>query len=157
MSDKSKTACFSGHRILPTNCDTLQENLEKAIVSLINQGVVFFDAGGALGFDMLAEETILKLKSRYPQIKLILVLPCPPQEQTKKWTTEQKNRYFCIYAKADKVYITSPQYINGCMLKRNRQMINNSTHLICYLREQRGGTYYTVHYAEKQGTNILRL
>lgn len=142
---------------MPSNCESLKNELKKAIISLIEKGVVFFGAGGALGFDMLAEEIVLQLKEYYPQIRLVLVLPCPTQEQTLKWSSEQKERYNNIYKMADKIRILSPHYTNSCMLNRNRHMINNSAHLISYLRENHGGTYYTVNYAEKQGIDIIRL
>ena len=51
MVDRSKVACFSGHRNLPQDCTELQANLEKAIIELIERGVVFFGNGGAVGFD----------------------------------------------------------------------------------------------------------
>ncbi len=33
--------------------------LKSAVTDLIERGVVFFGAGGALGFGMIAEETLL--------------------------------------------------------------------------------------------------
>ncbi len=82
MIEKKKTACFSGHRKLPKDCAELRENLEKAIISLIDQGVIFFGSGGALGFDQIAAETVLKLKGNYSYVKLVMILPCPPEEQS---------------------------------------------------------------------------
>lgn len=157
MIAKSKVACFSGHRKLPQSCQQLTADLEAAIVSLIKRGVVFFGAGGALGFDMLAEETVLRLKERYPQIRLVLVLPCPPEQQTLKWNAEQKRRYYDILEKADKVRVLSNHYTNTCMLDRNRHMVDCSGYLICYLRENKGGTAYTVRYAESVGIEVVRL
>ena len=157
MFDKSIVACFSGHRKLPTNCNNLRANLKKEIIGLIERGVVFFGAGGALGFDMLAEETILQLKTQYPHIKLILVLPCPPEQQTLKWNSEQRQKYYDILNKADKVKILSPRYTNDCMSARNRHLVDNSAYLVCYLRKQLGGTAYTVDYAEKQRLEIIRI
>ena len=157
MIVKSKVACFSGHRKLPQNCTQLAADLEAAIVSLIERGVIFFGAGGALGFDMLAEEAVLRLKERYPQIRLVLVLPCPPEQQTLKWNAEQCRRYYDIMAKADKVRVLSDRYTSSCMLDRNRQMVDSSGYLICYLRESTGGTVYTVRYAESRGTEIIRI
>lgn len=84
MIERLKVACFSGHRKLPEDNAELKNSLESAIIKLIEQGVIYFGAGGALGFDMLAEETVLQLKQRYPQIRLILVLPCPSEQQTLK-------------------------------------------------------------------------
>lgn len=48
MVDKSKVACFSGHRRLPQNCEELGAKLKKEIIGLIERGVVFFGAGGAI-------------------------------------------------------------------------------------------------------------
>ena len=157
MIDKSKVACFSGHRKLPQNCEELRAKLKKKIIGLIERGVVFFGAGGAWGFDMLAEETVIELKADYPHIRLILVLPCPPDQQTLKWSAEQRQRYYEILERADKVRILSPQYTNDCMLARNRHLVDGSAYLICYFREQRGGTAYTVDYADRQGLQIIRL
>lgn len=157
MIDKMKVACFSGHRILPQDCTGLQANLEKAIIELIERGVVFFGNGGAVGFDALAATTVLKLKEKYPHIRLVMVLPCPPKQQSSRWSDEQKKQYYRILERADKVRILSPKYTDGCMLDRNRHMVDCSAYLICYLREQRGGTFYTVKYAERRGLNILRL
>ncbi len=157
MIERSKVACFSGHRKLPENCSKLRANLEKAIIELIERGVVFFGNGGAVGFDALAATTVLKLKKEYPHIRLVMVLPCPPEEQSMKWNEEQKKRYYDLLDQADKVRILSPRYTSGCMLNRNRHLVDNSGYLICYLREQHGGTFYTVNYAEQQRLKILRI
>ena len=157
MIERSKVACFSGHRKLPENCSKLRANLEKAIIELIERGGVFFGNGGAVGFDALAATTVLKLKKEYPHIRLVMVLPCPPEEQSMKWNEEQKKRYYDLLDQADKVRILSPRYTSGCMLNRNRHLVDNSGYLICYLREQHGGTFYTVNYAEQQRLKILRI
>ncbi len=157
MVDKMKVACFSGHRKLPEDCAELRTNLEKAIISLIKRGVVFFGCGAALGFDQEAATAVLKLKKDYPHIRLVMVLPCSPEEQSLKWNEQQKKRYYDLLDRADKVRILSPRYTKSCMLDRNRHMVDCSAYLICYLREQHGGTFYTVNYAEQQGLEILRL
>ena len=157
MIDKSKVACFSGHRKLPQNCEELRAKLKKEIIGLIERGVMFFGAGGALGFDMLAEETVLQLKEDYPHIRLILVLPCPPDRQTLKWNSVQRQRYYEIFERADKVRILSPQHTDDCMFARNRHLVDNSAYLVCYLREKSGGTAYTVGYAKKQGLQVIQL
>ena len=157
MVDKSKVACFSGHRKLPQNCEELKADLKNAVIGLIERGVIFFGAGGALGFDMLAEETVLELKEKYPHIRLILVLPCPPEQQTLKWNAEQRRRYYDILKKADKVRVLSPQYTSACMSTRNRHLVNSSAYLVCYLRKQNGGTAYTVNYAAARGLQIIKL
>lgn len=157
MIDKLKVACFSGHRRLTQDSEEIKTRLRSAVTALAERGVEFFGAGGALGFDMLAEETVLELKSLYPHIKLIFVLPCPAEQQTLKWNSEQRKRYDNILQKADKVKVLSPTYTPDCMLERNRHLVNNSAHLVCYLRRSAGGTFYTVNYAQEHGLNIIRL
>ncbi len=157
MVEKLKVACFSGHRKLPQDCTEIEKNLEKAIISLIERGVIFFGNGGALGFDQVACSAVLRLKENYPHIKLVMVLPCSPEQQSLKWSEEQKKHYHKILENADKVRIVSPYYTNDCMHKRNRHLVDNSGYLICYLREPRSGTAYTVNYAEQKGLKILRI
>ena len=75
-----KTCCFTGHRDIPfLKLHSIKKRLEKAVEQSIQDGYCYFGAGGALGFDTLAANTILQLKSKYPSIKLILVLPCRSQ------------------------------------------------------------------------------
>ena len=158
MIDKNQVCCFSGHRnIVKEKPPQIEAAVEKAVVELVSQGVVFFGSGGSLGFDTIAAETVLRLKGEYPHIRLVMVLPCLPEQQSLKWNVEQKRRYYDILERADKVRVLSPQYTDGCMLARNRHMVDNSAYLICYLREDRGGTFYTVKYAEKRGLKIIRL
>ena len=81
---KEQTACFTGHREIPLlQLLPLKEKLRRTIISSIEEGYRFFGAGGALGFDTLAAKTVLDLKKVYPDIKLILVLPC--LNQTRGW------------------------------------------------------------------------
>lgn len=157
MVDKFRVACFSGHRKLPEDCTELQTNLKNAIISLIEQGVMFFGSGATIGFDQIAASTVLKLKKDYPYIKLVMVLPCPPNEQSMKWSREQREHYENLLEQADKIRQVSPKYTSTCMFERNCRLVDCSAYLICYLRENSGGTFYTVNYAKQQGLKILRI
>lgn len=123
---KEQTACFTGHREIPAlQLISLRRKLKRTIVSCIKDGYRFFGAGGALGFDTLAAKTVLDLKKDYPDIKLILVLPC--LNQTRGWKEADVETYEKIKAQADKVVYTSEQYFRGCMQKRNRHLVDNSS------------------------------
>ena len=153
---KENTCCFSGHRkIPPENFEEISQRLESILIQLIEKGYKYFGAGGALGFDTLAAQTILNLKTVYPYIKLILVLPC--ESQAEYWKAEDKKIYECIKAQADKVVYTSKNYFNGCMSKRNRHLVDNSSSCICYLTKETGGTAYTVHYAKGKMLTIYNV
>ena len=150
---KERTACFTGHRTIPfLQRRKIEKRTEEALIEAIKQGYQFFGAGGALGFDTLAAQTVLRLKKTYPQIKLILVLPC--LSQTRGWRPEDIAEYERIKAAADKVVYTSQEYTRDCMFKRNRHLVDNSSLCIAYLTENTGGTAYTVDYARFKGLII---
>ncbi|MCL2507666.1 MAG: DUF1273 domain-containing protein [Oscillospiraceae bacterium] len=153
---KNQTCCFTGHRNIPANkYATIQKRLESEIVNLIHQDVRNFCTGGALGFDTMAALAVLKLKEEFPHIRLILILPC--KNQTVGWNEADKKIYGQILRQADKAVYTSENYFNGCMQKRNRDLVVNSGVCICYLTSEKGGTFYTVNYAKQQGLRVVNL
>ena len=153
---KEKTCCFTGHRDIPSGANQrIFAKTEKMIESLIKKGYLYFGAGGALGFDTIAAFAVLKLKERYPNIRLILVLPCIAQ--TRGWSREDVEIYENIKKQADKVVYTSEEYTRGCMHKRNRHLVDNSSACIAYLTESKGGTAYTVDYANKHGLTVYNI
>lgn len=153
---REQTCCFTGHReINEKDLAKIQKRTKEVIVSLVEKGVVYFGAGGARGYDTIAAETILALKNEYPQIKLILVLPCP--DQTKGWKEEDISRYNLIKNQADKVVYTADHYYRGCMHVRNRHLVDNSRYCICYLTKDSGGTAFTVNYAKTSGLKIYNV
>ena len=133
----------------------LARRLKTTLVHLIEDGYLYFGAGGALGFDTLAAQTVLSLRAEYPQIKLILVLPC--LLQTRGWSACDIEIYEDIKSKADKVVYTSQEYTRGCMHKRNRHLVNNSSVCVCYWTESTGGTAYTVDYAQTKNLTVINL
>ena len=77
---RSHTCCFTGHRQIPSEKRAeIAGRLEHVIVSLYQRGVLYYGAGGALGFDCLAAQTVLRLRESCFGMKLILVLPCLTQ------------------------------------------------------------------------------
>ena len=153
---RSYTCCFTGHRQLPPEKQVeIAGRLERVIVSLYQRGIQYYGAGGARGFDCLAAQTVLRLRESYPDMKLILVLPC--LTQTRGWKPEDIAEYECIKAQADKVVYTAQDYSKGCMHKRNRHLVDNSSVCVCCLTRDSGGTAYTVDYAEKKGLAIINL
>lgn len=133
----------------------MTQRLRDAVIASIKDGYLYFGAGGALGFDTLAAQTVLNLKKDYPQIKLILVLPC--KTQARGWKQEDIEEYNRIMKAADKVVYTSQDYYSGCMHKRNRHLVDNSSLCICYLNSNTGGTAYTVDYAKSVGCRVSNI
>ncbi len=156
MNIKEKTCCFTGHREIPDFLyPALTKALEDTLRGLIRQGVVYYGAGGALGFDTLAARAVLRLREESPQVRLILVLPCPEQE--KYWTAQDQKTYHDIMNRADKVVFLSPSYTRGCMHRRNRHLVEESGVCVAYCTRSSGGTAYTVAYAKKKGLPVVNL
>jgi len=137
---RRQTCCFTGHRDLPTG-RKLEKKLEQTIRRLIESGIIYFGAGGAMGFDTLAARTVLRLRKKFPAIRLILVLPC--RNQTAGWPARAVAEYQDILRRADKAVWLSEQYYTGCMQARKRYLVGHSGGCVCYLQHP-GGTKYTV-------------
>ena len=153
---KEKTVCFTGHRTIPMLKKwKIEKKLKETLEALIDNGYCYFGAGGALGFDTIAAQTVLGLKKKHPEIKLILVLPC--KNQTRGWEEKDVSVYESIIEQADKVVYTQEHYDRGCMLKRNRHLVDNSSVCVAYLTEEKGGTAYTVNYANQKGVKVINI
>lgn len=87
---REETCCFTGHRAIPLlKRKAVVQSLKAELMTLIDKGYHYFVAGGALGFDTIAAQTVLELKTKFPHIKLILVLPC----ETQNTRVESKGYY----------------------------------------------------------------
>ena len=156
MDKRQQTCCFTGHRQIPdSHTARLEKTLETTLCSLIQQGVIYYGAGGALGFDTLAALTVLRLREKFPQIRLILVLPYPQQDQY--WNPQQQQIYRQILSRADKVIYLAPRYTPACMHQRNRHLVEHSGVCVAYATKFTGGTAYTVSYAAKKGVPVINL
>ena len=153
MEDRSKACCFTGHRQVKSEHKPLLERvLLNAIKVLYKRGYRDFIAGGARGFDTAAAKAVLNAKEYLHDIKLILILPC--QNQTKNWNQTDIAVYNEILEQADKVMYTSEQYTSGCMMIRNRALVDNSSYCVSYQYRSGGGTSYTVGYAQSKGITV---
>ena len=89
-------------------------------------------------------------------LKLHLILPHEGQES--RWNGLAQERYRFILERADSVQYISREYYNGCMLDRNRRLVEAADLLLAvYNGEHRGGTAATVRYAKRLKRKILIL
>ena len=102
-----------------------------------------------------AAQTVLDMKKEYPQLRLILVLPC--EDQTRGWQSEDIAVYEDIKRRSDKVVYVSREYTPNCMHRRNRHLVDHSGTCICYLTRDSGGTAYTVDYARRKGLHVINI
>lgn len=151
-----RSCCFTGHRIIKITSELVQR-LRVAIIGVIGMGVAEFYDGGAIGFDILAAETVMELKNEYPDIKLHLLLPCPADEQVKGWSNAQIAHYEKMLGATDSFTIISEHYTRDCMKQRNEQLVRLADCCICYCTNPRSGTGQTVRMAENKGIEIINI
>ncbi len=146
--------CFTGHRIIPKkDLAPLLTAIRETVRGLLAGGAEEFLTGGALGFDTLVAEEVLRQKRDFPHAKLVLVLPC--RDQAARWTPGQRETYTAILEKADRVECLFEKYVPGCMHIRNRYLVDHADVCVAYLQNEKSGTAYTVHYAREKGIRIL--
>ncbi len=120
---------FFGHR----ECYGLDiEVLRSAIENLIGKGVDTFYVGHQGGFDGMVLTCLQNLKKTYPQITFSVVLAYLPTQRAE----------YDLYADCS-IY---PEGLELCQPKfaierRNRWMIAQSDHCICYINQSCGGAY----------------
>ncbi len=164
-SGRDIVCCFTGHRHIPDEIrPRLELVLENTIASLYKEGYRIFVCGGALGFDTLAAQTVLKVSSRIDSVKLFLALPC--RNQTEKWkntdtfnATEAIREYQRIKGLADCVVYVNDFATDTCMKERNQYMVDHSSVCVAYCKPGvvRSGTAQTVRMAERAGIRVINI
>ena len=144
-----KTCALTGHRDLAADFDrnALYDQLEE----LIRGGCDRFLCGMAAGFDLAAGECLIDLKEKYR----IAVVACVPYlGQERGFSEGDRARYRSLLQACDETVVLHERYENGCLLERNRYMVDRADILLAYCLRDKGGTAYTVRYAQKQGIPV---
>lgn len=137
-----------------SNCVLLKDTLAKQIRLLVDSGVTEFLSGMAQGVDLWATEIVLDLKKENPTLRLHCILPCEGQER--EWSASERERYHFILRQADEVIYVNQEYHDGCMLERNRWLVDHSSVLLAvYNGTYRSGTGMTVRYAKQLGREVI--
>lgn len=153
---KNKSCCFSGHRDIEVEkIPEIKQKLEEVLNKLIKEGYTDFYTGGAIGFDTVAAQCVLKIGENNPEIKLHVIHPCG--NQTRGWSAENVAEFDRINSLAFESLYLNDEYFNGCMQVRNRYLVEQSSVIIAYLTRTSGGSAYTVKYAEKKGLKIINI
>lgn len=159
---RESTCCFTGHRPdkLPwgldensAECRKLRIQIAIQLEALHSAGIAHFISGMALGCDLLFAEAVLAMREEYDDVTLEAAVPC--DSQANSWPEEQKERYNAILSSCDTVTFVQHQYTPGCMLRRNRYMVDSSSVLLACFNGSSGGTMNTLLYARRQGVKTI--
>lgn len=155
--EKEKSITFTGHRIIPfIRQEEVRTQLTTVVALAYKSGITCFYCGMALGFDLMAAEVVLSLKDKFPDIRLIAVVPFSGQSD--RWAFSEQERYHRILAKTDKVVVLSGNYFRGCLLRRNDYMLSHSCDVIAYYDgKPQGGTFYTVKKAGRMKMDVVNI
>lgn len=147
---------FTGHRrIAKSDENRVIMLLDSAIKEKIDMGICTFIAGGAVGFDMLAAEAVLRFRDENPDIRLCLYLP--HKNHDVNWGRNDKQRLFDLIQSADEVRYISQKYSQTCMKERNLAMIRDAHYCIAWNTGVPSGTNSTVLKAKEVGCDIINL
>lgn len=157
--ERTTTCCFTGHRPdkLPwgTNeddprCQALKARLAQAVERAYDLGCRHFICGMARGCDLYFAEAVLALRENRPDVTLEGARPC--ESQADSWPEEERARYLAILDCCDYETLVQHHYDRGCMMRRNRYMVDRAARIIAvYNGEPKGGTAQTLLYAIRQG------
>ena len=162
--NRETTCCFTGHRPekLPwredegdPRCLELKARLAGAVEAAYEKGMRHFLCGMARGADFYCCEAALALRERCPGVTVEAVIPC--EEQAARWRERDRERWFSLVERCDNETMLQHHYDRGCMLRRNRYLVDHSAMLIAVSDGMRGGTMYTISYAMKRGLDVVTL
>ena len=158
---RETTCAFTGHRPekLPwredendPRCLALKARLAAAVEEAYDKGMRHFLCGMARGADFYFCEAVLELRARRPGVTLEAVIPF--EEQAARWSERDRDRYYALVAACDDETMVQRRYDKGCMLRRNRYLVDHAARLIAVYDGMLGGTMYTISYAMKQDLEL---
>ena len=164
MIVKATTCCFTGHREakLPwlsyeddSRCLELKKRLFDTVEAVYLSGARHFICGMANGTDMYFGEAVLKLRDMYGDLTLEAAIPY--EGQASRWPERLRTRWQAIASRCDYKTVIQAQYTSGCMMRRNRYMVDSSSVIIAVYNGSPGGTMQTLLYAMRSKLEIIEL
>ena len=152
---------FTGHRPekLPwgtveedPRCRALKVLIAREVKQAVDAGVTDFACGMARGCDTYFAEAVLALRDEMPCLRLTAWLPCAGQADL--WQEADPIRWKNLLNCCDEVRLLEPVYSDGCMLRRDKAMVDCADMILSVWDGSTGGTGWTVSYAKRQGKPV---
>jgi len=148
------TVAFFGHRYID-NPLKVEELLEEQIRKLINEKeYVDFVVGRNGEFDQCVSSTVLRVRKnvRDDNSALVLMLQYPTAEYL-----NNEEYFHNYYTDVEISRAASMAHPKSAIQIRNREMVDRSDLVICYVDNNHGGAWQTVKYAMEKEKNIINL
>ena len=148
------TVAFFGHRYID-NILKVEEQLEEHIRKLLQEHeYVDFLVGRNGDFDQCVSSSVLRVRKNHrdDNSSLILILPYPTSEYI------NNEQYFEEYYNEIEISSAAAKaHPKSAFQIRNREMVDRSDLIICYIENKDGGAWQTVKYAMEKEKNIINL
>lgn len=144
------TCCITGHRNVPEDqLNYVREEIEKGVLQAIKDGYTHFISGFAEGADLMFAGIVAERKKENRFLSLEAAIPYQRRLKSKDQTFQ------ALLAICDEVTVVCDEYTTECFFLRNRYLVDKSNRVLAvYDGRQKGGTFYTIQYAQKQHKEI---
>lgn len=151
MKEKLTVSLF-GHRIIE-DYNFVESKLYELLRILMQKesGEIEFLIGRNGDFDLMAASVIRKLKKETGNENIFLTLVLPYETAELRNNTESFERYY------DSIEICDSHNFKYAIVARNRDMIDRSDMVVVYVKNETGGAYQALKYAEKNQRRIINL
>lgn len=146
------TVSFFGHREVEDFL-AIEQRVETLVRKLLQEKeYVEFLVGRNGEFDQLAASTILRLKRLIGgnNSALVLILPY----MTAEFANNQAS-FESYYDEIELSEAAAGKHFKAAIQARNREMIDRSDLVICYITHKSGGAYRSIQYAKRQDKKII--
>lgn len=154
MKEKLTVSLF-GHRFIDVS-QTVEQKLYELLRIIMSRGdrEVEFLVGRNGDFDLMTASVVRRLKKELNAENVFLTLVLPYETAELRNNTEAFENYYdsieISEASADKNF-------KYAITARNRDMIDRSDMVVVYVKNQSGGAYQSLRYAEKNDKRIINL
>ena len=145
---------FFGHRYID-NPLKVEELLEEHISKLINEKeYVDFIVGRNGEFDQCVSSSVLRVRKnvRDDNSALVLMLPYPTAEYL-----NNEEYFYDYYTDVEISYEASKAHPKSAIQIRNREIVDRTDMVICYVEHTEGGAYKTMKYALDGNKSVINL
>ena len=151
MKEKYTVSLF-GHRIIEDyiTVESKLYELLRIIMQNRNREIEFL-LGRNGDFDLMVASTVRKLKKETGNDNVFLTLVLPYETAELRNNTESFERYY------DSIEICDSHNFKYAIVARNRDMIDRSDMVVVYVKNESGGAYQSLKYAEKNQKRIINL
>ena len=154
MKEKYTVSLF-GHRIIE-DYNTVESKLYELLRIIMQResGELEFLVGRNGDFDLMAASVIRKLKKETGNENAYLALVLPYETAELRNNTEAFESYYDSVEICEASALCNPKF---AIVARNRNMVDRSDLVVVYVKNESGGAYQSLKYAEKNEKRIINL